>query len=139
MASPVLVKAFEGREVASTMEPEEQARLLQDWSDPDAAMGMLNYYRASPMEVLPLDAPYELPADYQPFPLPKLTIPTLVIWAMDDQALPPANLDDLDEVIDNPEIVRIPDCGHFLTWQAPQQVNAAMEGFLANNPNTRSG
>jgi pimeloyl-ACP methyl ester carboxylesterase len=112
------------------MEPEEQARLLQDWSDPDAAIGMLNYYRASPMEVLPLDAPYELPDDYQPFFLPKLTIPTLVIWAMDDQALPPANLDDLDEVIDNAEVVRIPDCGHFVQWEAPDAYNRALAGFL---------
>ena len=127
---PILMKAFEGREVASTMEPDEQARLLQDWSDPDAAIGMLNYYRASPMEVLPLDAPYKLPDDYQPFPLPKLTIPTLVIWAMDDQALPPANLDDLDTVIDNPEIVRIPDCGHFVQWEAPEAYNRALAGFL---------
>ena len=127
---PVLMKAFEGREVASTMEPDEQARMLQDWSDPDAAFGMLNYYRASPMEVLPLDAPYELPDDYQPFPLPKLTIPTLVIWAMDDQALPPANLDDLDTVIENPEIVRIPDCGHFVQWEAPEAYNRALAGFL---------
>ncbi|MDG5748800.1 alpha/beta hydrolase [Qipengyuania sp. XHP0207] len=128
--APVLMKAFEGREVGTSMEPEEQARLLQDWSDPDAAIGMLNYYRASPMEVLPLDAPYELPDDYQPFPLPRLTLPTLVIWAMDDQALPPANLDGLEEVIENPEVVRIPDCGHFVQWEAPEAYNEALASFL---------
>ncbi len=128
--APVLMKAFEGRKVGTSMEPEEQARLLQDWSDPDAAIGMLNYYRASPMEVLPLDAPYELPDDYQPFPLPRLTLPTLVIWAMDDQALPPANLDGLEEVIENPEVVRIPDCGHFVQWEAPEAYNEALASFL---------
>ena len=112
------------------MEPEEQARLLQDWSDPDAAFGMLHYYRASPMEVLSLDAPYELPADYQPFPLPKLAIPTLVIWAMDDLALPPANLDGLDEVIESPEVVQVPGTGHFVQWEAPEAFNAAMDAFL---------
>ncbi|MBX7495566.1 alpha/beta hydrolase [Qipengyuania sp. 6B39] len=127
---PVLMKAFEGREVGSNMEPEEQARLLQDWSDPDAAMGMLNYYRASPMEVLPLDAPYELPEGYQPFPLPKLPIPTLVIWAMDDEALPPANLDGLEEVIENPEVVQVPGCGHFVQWEKPEAFNAAPGAFL---------
>ncbi|WP_369025618.1 alpha/beta fold hydrolase [Qipengyuania sp. RANM35] len=128
--APVLMKAFEGREVTTSMDPEEQAQLLQDWSNPDAAFGMLNYYRASPMEVLSLDAPYELPADYQPFPLPKLAIPTLVIWAMDDMALPPANLEGLDEVIDNPEVVQVPGTGHFVQWEAPEAFNAAMEAFL---------
>ncbi|MEZ5680086.1 MAG: alpha/beta hydrolase [Erythrobacter sp.] len=128
--APVLMKAFEGREVANTMEPDEQARLFKDWTDPDAAIGMLNYYRASPMEVLSMDAPYEIPADHQDFPLPKLAIPTLVIWAMDDMALPPANLEGLDEVIDDPEVVQVPDTGHFVQWEAPEAFNAAMEAFL---------
>ncbi len=34
-------------------------------------------------------------------PLPKLTIPALVIWALDDLALPPGNLDGLDEQVEN--------------------------------------
>lgn len=126
----LLIKVF-GDGLASAMEPEEQALLLEDWSDPDAAFGMLNYYRASPMEVLPLDAPYELPANYAPFPLPKLAIPTLVIWALDDQALPPANLEGLDEVIVDPQVVRVPGCGHFVQWERPAEVNAAMDAFLA--------
>ena len=127
---PVLMKAFAGREVNDAMEPEERAALLSDWADPAAAFGMLNYYRASPMEVLPLDAPYELPADYTPVPLPQLTVPTLVIWAMDDQALPPANLDGLDEVVANPQIVRVEGVGHFIPWEAPEAFNAAMDAFL---------
>lgn len=127
---PVLMKAF-GGEPSFNMEPEEQAALLKDWSDPDAAIGMLNYYRASPMEVLPLDAPYELPDDYQPFPLPKLTIPTLVIWAMDDIALPPANLDGLDEVIENPDVMQVPGSGHFVQWEASEAFNEAADAFLS--------
>ncbi len=127
--APLLMKAFEGK-VMTRIDEDEAARMLADWSDPVAAFGMLNYYRASPMEVLPLDAPYELPADYQPFPLPKLAIPTLVIWAMDDEALPPANLDGLDEVIVDPLVVQVPGCGHFVQWEAPEAFNAAMEAFL---------
>ncbi|WP_417318687.1 alpha/beta fold hydrolase [Erythrobacter aureus] len=126
----LLMKVFEGQ-VMATMEPEEQAALLKDWSDPDAAIGMLNYYRASPMEVLPMDAPFELPEGYQAVPLPKLTIPTLVIWAMEDQALPPANLDGLDEVIENPELVQVPGCGHFVQWEKPEAFHAAADAFLS--------
>jgi len=76
----------------SAMEPEEREALLRDWQNRDAAFGMLNYYRASQMHVPTMDEPFELPVDYTPLDLPKLTVPTLVIWAMDDLALPPENL-----------------------------------------------
>ena len=115
----------------SRMEQDERDALLKDWSNPDTAMAMLNWYRGSPIEVPPMDAPFELPADYQPLALPKLTIPTLVIWAMDDIALPPSNLDGLDDIIDDLTLVQVPDCGHFVPWEAPERFNAALEDFLA--------
>ncbi|MEM6827417.1 MAG: alpha/beta hydrolase [Pseudomonadota bacterium] len=115
----------------SAMEPEERAELLRDWQNRDAAFGMINYYRASPMVVPTMDEPFELPTDYTPPDLPKLTIPTLVIWAMDDLALPPENLEGLDEVIDPLTVVQVPDCGHFVPWEAPEAVNTAIERFLS--------
>lgn len=114
----------------SAMEPEERAELLRDWQNRDAAFGMINYYRASPIVVPTMDEPFELPADYTPPDLPDLTIPTLVIWALDDLALPPENLDGLDDVIDPLTIVKVPDCGHFVPWEAPDAVNAAIDQFL---------
>ncbi|MEE4337525.1 alpha/beta fold hydrolase [Erythrobacter sp.] len=112
------------------MEAEERDALLRDWQNRDAAFGMLNYYRASPIDVPEMDAPYELPEGYTAPDLPKLTIPTLVIWALDDLALPPENLDGLEEIVDPLTIVRVPDCGHFVPWEAPDAVNRAMEEFL---------
>lgn len=114
----------------SRMEQDERDALLKDWSNPDTAMAMLNWYRGSPIEVPPMDAPFELPADYQPLALPNLTIPTLVIWAMDDLALPPSNLDGLDDIIDDLTLVQVPGCGHFVPWEAPEKFNAALEDFL---------
>ena len=118
-------------ERSPTMEPAEQAAMLADWADPDAAIAMLNWYRASPMDVPPIDAPYVLPEGYADHPLPPLAIPTLVIWALDDQALPPSNLDGLDALIPDLTIVRVPNCGHFVPWEAPGAVNAALDAFLA--------
>lgn len=112
------------------MEPEERAQLLEDWQDRDAAFAMLNWYRASPIEIPSPDAPYELPEGWTPPPLPPLTIPTLVIWALDDLALPPENLEGLDEVVKDLTLVEVPDCGHFVPWEAPGAVNAAMAEFL---------
>ncbi len=115
----------------SQMEPEERDALLTDWQDREAAFGMLNWYRASPIDVPPPDAPYALPEGWTPPALPKLTIPTLVIWAMDDLALPAANIEGMDEVIKDLTLVEVPDCGHFVPWEAPDAVNAAMDAFLA--------
>ena len=112
------------------MEPEERDALLKDWQDRDAAFGMLNYYRASPIDVPPMDAPFEPPADWSPPALPDLKIPTLVVWALDDLALPPENLEGLDAVIDDLRVVQVPDCGHFVPWEAPERFNAAMDDFL---------
>ena len=126
----VLAKAFGEVPENPKMEPAERAALLADWSNREAAIAMLNWYRASPVSVLDMDAPYELPAGYQSVAIPKLTIPTLVIWAMDDIALPPANLDGMDELIDDLTVVKVPDSGHFVQWEQPEAVNAAIELFL---------
>ena len=79
-----------------------------------------------------MDAPFELPADFAAPLLPKLTIPTLVIWALDDIALPPANIEGLEALIDPLTIEKVEGCGHFVPWEAPGAVNAAMERFLAS-------
>ncbi len=114
----------------ANLEEEERAALLQDWANPDNAIAMLNWYRGSPLVVPQMDAPFELPADYAPPQLPNLAIPTLVIWAMDDLALPAANLDGLEELVDDLTIAQVPDCGHFVPWEAPGAVIETMEQFL---------
>ncbi len=113
------------------MPVEERERLLREWEDRDACFGMLNYYRGSTMDVPTMDEPFEVPADYTQPPLPKLTIPTLVVWAMDDLALPPENLEGMEEIIEPLTIVPVHGCGHFVTWEAPDKMNTAMEQFLA--------
>ncbi len=124
----ILMKAVKWDRPAA-MEPEERDALLSDWQDRDAAFGMLNWYRATPLNVPAIgeDAPPAAPLSG----FPKLTIPTLVIWAMDDLALPPCNLQGLDEVVTDLTVEQVPDCGHFVPWEAPEQVNATMDAFLA--------
>jgi pimeloyl-ACP methyl ester carboxylesterase len=126
----MLAKAFDPKLLSTGMEPAERDALLADWQDRDAAFGMLNWYRAGTFDVPPLDLPYAVPEGWTPPPLPKLTIPTLVIWAMDDVALPPCNLVGLEDQVEQLTVVPVPDCGHFVTWQAPDAVNTAMDAFL---------
>lgn len=110
--------------------PEEIERLRADWEDRDACFGMINWYRASPMTIPPMDAPYAEPSAID---FPKLAIPTLVIWALDDVALPPCNLVGLEALIPDLRIAEVPNCGHFVPWEGAAQVNEEMDRFLADN------
>ncbi|MES2303500.1 MAG: alpha/beta hydrolase [Pseudomonadota bacterium] len=125
----LLMKALNW-ERSPAMEAEERAALMQDWSNPDTAIAMLNWYRASSIMVPPMDAPFVLPENYTDAPLPPLAIPTLVIWAMDDKALPPCNLAGMDKLVTNLTLTEVHDCGHFVPWEAPAEVNAALDAFL---------
>ena len=115
----------------SAMEPEERAALLADWQDRDAAFGMLNWYRAAPLVVPAMDETPERPAMLDG-PFWPLSTPALVIWALDDLALPVSNLDGLESIDPNARIVTVPDCGHFVPWEAPAAVNAAIDAFLGD-------
>jgi len=125
----LLMKALDWTRPAP-MPPEERAALMAEWADPERAFAMLNWYRASKIEVPPLEAPYALPAGYTPIPIPKITIPTLVVWALEDEALPPGNIAQLSEWVEDLAVTEVTDCGHFVPWEAPTAVNRAMEGFL---------
>jgi pimeloyl-ACP methyl ester carboxylesterase len=114
----------------SGMEPEERAALLKDWEDRDACFGMLNWYRASSLYVPRMDEEAEIPA-FVAGDFPKLNIPALVVWAMDDLALPPCNIDGIEALVPDVQVVPVHDCGHFVIWEKPEAVNAAMEKFLA--------
>lgn len=127
--APVLMKVI-GASGLALPEPDERALLIAEWKDPAASFGMLNWYRASQIEVPPLDAPYRAGDD----PLagfPFVAIPTLVVWGMDDPALLPANIEGLDRVAADPTVVRVPRAGHFVPWEAPEAVSQAIEEFLA--------
>lgn len=113
----------------SAMEPAERAALLKDWEDRDACFGMLNWYRASALYVPAMDEDAEMPA-FAAGEFPKLLIPTLVVWAMDDLALPPSNIDGIERLVPNVTVAPVEGCGHFVIWEQPEAVNAAMDAFL---------
>ena len=125
----ILLRAFGERMANPSMDAAERDALLADWQNRDAAFGMLNWYRASPMNIPALDAPLAVP-EGAALTVPKLTIPTLVVWAMEDLALPPANIGGLDQYVTDLTVERVADCGHFVPWEAPAAVNAAMDAFL---------
>ena len=127
--APLLQLAFGGASHYARMEPAELAALASRWQDGEGALAMLNWYRASPVVVPAPDEPYAVPAEAAPA-LPPLHIPTLVLWGEDDTALPPANLEGLDELVTDARIRRLPGVGHFSPWEAAAAVNEAVDRFL---------
>ncbi len=123
-------KSFARHVDLATIPAEERAAYISEWSQPGAMTAMLNWYRASQMLVPPPGATLPLP-DFLLRAFPKIAIPVLVVWGMNDGALLPVQLDGLDLLIDDVTIVRLPDAGHFAPWEAPREVAQALAPFLA--------
>ena len=108
----------------------ERQQYIAEWSQPGGLTAMLNWYRASKLMVPPPGVTLPLP-DWLLRPFPKVRVPTLVIWGMKDAALLPLQLDGLDQLVDDLTIVRVPNAGHFVPWEAPDDVFASLQPFLA--------
>jgi pimeloyl-ACP methyl ester carboxylesterase len=115
----------------SNMPESEKRRYIAEWSQPGALTAMLNWYRASPLVVPPPGVTVPLP-DALLTLATKLRVPTLVIWGMKDVALLPVQLDGLGAVVEDLQVVQIPDAGHFAPWEAPEAVATALDRFLTS-------
>lgn len=125
-----ILKQEVGWSGSNALTDQDKQIYFRDWNVPGAAFTMLNWYRASTIVVPAMDEEPERPPILDA-PIPPITMPTLVIWAMDDKALPPCNLDGMEDVIPDVKIVRISGCGHFVQWEKPDSMNAAMDEWLA--------
>jgi pimeloyl-ACP methyl ester carboxylesterase len=108
---------------------EERAIYLEQWRTPGAFTAMLNWYRATTLIVPATDETAARPA-FLDGPFPAITMPTLVIWGMKDSALLPVQLDGLAAYVDHLRVVEVPDAGHFIPWEAPEAVTAAIAEFV---------
>lgn len=119
---------------AKLLSEEEKEVYLDQWRTPGAFTAMLNWYRASAIEVPAIGEQVERPA-FLDAPFPSLKMPVLVIWGMRDTALLPVQLDGLSAYVDDLTVDEV-DAGHFVTWEAPDDVNAAIRQFLKEKPLT---
>jgi pimeloyl-ACP methyl ester carboxylesterase len=101
----------------------------------DASLtGGCNYYRASPVRppsaqdagVAGIDLPREMLT---------VDLPTLVLWAMEDAALPPELIEDLDEYVPRLTLEKVPDATHWIIHEQPALVAQRLARFL-NTPAT---
>ena len=66
------------------------------------------------------------------FPLDFVTVrvPTLVIWAEDDIALPVSLIDGLDAFVPDLRLVRVPGATHWIVHERPQLIAAEIDRQL---------
>lgn len=62
--------------------------------------------------------------------LPALRCPVLVLCGEADQLTPPACSREIVSLVPQAEFVLLPRCGHMLTMEQPEAVNAALAGWL---------
>ncbi|MCJ0762147.1 alpha/beta fold hydrolase [Variovorax terrae] len=67
--------------------------------------------------------------------LPQLRCPTLVMCGEADQLTPPECAREIAALVPGAELVLLPQCGHMLTMEKPDEVNATLLAWLARvNP-----
>ncbi len=92
--------------------------------------GPCNYYRASPLRP-PTGADDAVLRICFPPEAVTVHVPTLVVWAEDDIALPVALLDGLDAFVPHLRVVRVPGATHWIVHEQPGGVGDEIERELA--------
>ena len=95
--------------------------------------GPCNYYRASPLRPPRPGPPHNDPAAAAvtiPRAMLEVHLPTLVIWATGDTALPPALLDGLHDYVPQLTLQRVDDATHWIMHEQPELVAGYLQQFL---------
>lgn len=89
--------------------------------------GPLNFYRASPLRPGSEIANVVIPRE-----LLEVHLRTLVLWGMDDIALPPGLLDGLGDYVPRMELKKIEGATHWVIHEQPALVTKYLQDFLAS-------
>jgi pimeloyl-ACP methyl ester carboxylesterase len=92
--------------------------------------GPCNYYRASPLRPPTEHDASVMKIEFAP-EFVTVTLPTLVIWAEEDIALPVALLDGLEAFVPHMRLVRVPGATHWIVHERPALIAAEIERELA--------
>lgn len=130
-------KTFSSHVDISKIPEAEKQQYIAEWSQPGGFTAMLNWYRAAKIIVPPPGVTVPLP-DFLLRAFPKVKVPTLVVWGMQDTALLPLQLDGLDSLVENLSVVQLPHAGHFAPWEAGEDVARALKPFLAASATARA-
>jgi pimeloyl-ACP methyl ester carboxylesterase len=126
-------KSFGSHVDLSRISAAEKQAYLDEWRQPGALTGMLNWYRASEIVVPEVGEDASAPL-WTKMPFPHIKVPTLVVWGLKDKALLPVQLEGLNDLVDDLRLVPVPDAGHFLPWENSEPLITAIRDFIAETP-----
>ena len=106
----VLVEMFSG-----ALSPSELVVYKEAWAQPGAITGGLNWYRAND---LTLDSMEEIMAGFSP----TVTVPTVVMWGLDDSAVLASNAEGLDLYVEDLEVETFPGVDHWIEHRIPEEI-----------------
>ncbi|MDI1338400.1 alpha/beta hydrolase [Polaromonas sp.] len=95
--------------------------------------GGCNLYRASPLRPPRPGPPHHDPAAAAvTMTRERMTVllPTLVIWALDDIALPPALIEGLADYVPEMQLQQVPGASHWIVHEQPERVAGYLQDFL---------
>lgn len=137
---PLMVRLASSRR--DMLEPEQLKRYAESMSDMRHARDALAYYRtttrAAVKKMLPpilagllggrgQGSERDPDADATPR---KIEVPTLLVWGMRDPVLPPSLIPTIRRDVENLEVVKLRDVGHFVPDEAPDELAHAIDKFL---------
>jgi pimeloyl-ACP methyl ester carboxylesterase len=93
--------------------------------------GGCNYYRASPLRPPTARDDTVMTIRFAP-EVVTVHVPTLVVWAEDDIALPTSLLDGLETYVPRMRLVRLPKATHWVIHEQPATIAAEIERELAS-------
>jgi pimeloyl-ACP methyl ester carboxylesterase len=92
--------------------------------------GGCNYYRASPLRPPTSPDSPVMSIEFDPA-FVTVKLPTLVIWAENDMALPVSLIDGLDAFVPQMRLVRVPGATHWIIHERPRFIAAEIDRHLA--------
>ncbi len=91
--------------------------------------GGCNLYRASPLRPPRPDDPAAAALDL-PHEMLTVSLPTLVIWGLDDMALSPGLIDGLDAYVEHLSLETVAGASHWIVHEKPQLIAQLLQQFL---------
>ena len=101
-----------------TFQPDELEKYREAFLQPNAFSSMVNWYRAS------LQVPSERPASF------RVTMPTLVLWGVNDVAILPEQADESMAFCDQGRLVKFAEASHWLEHEEAPTINPMIDDFF---------
>ena len=128
-----LFKLFGASMDTEWMTPERREAYVAEWARPGRMRGMVNWYRASPMQ---LGQPGEVIEDIADLPTQafRVQMPHLLIWGERDSALLPEATEGLEDYCDDLTRITIPEADHWLLHQEAGRIADKVRDWLGRRP-----